>query len=340
MNYNKLDQPFVTSIIQKLVAKLDAEIIIEDEYRYAGAIIFKNGKRFFFKGNNIGINLTGASEIAKDKGYSHYFLKKFGYKTPENQTFFSKELNESLKIKRTIDDGYEFAKNLGFPVIVKPNDMSQGDLVTKVYNKKEYYIASRKILSQTNVMLVERFYNWQDYRVVVLNNKIVAAYQRLPLSVIGDGSSTIQELIEMKQKTFDNLNSNVIIETKDFRIKNKLKRQGLTFSSVLAKEREIYLLDNANLSTGGDAKDFTETIHEEYKKLAINITSNMGLRMSGIDIMTSSDITNNIEDYIIIEINSSPGLEHYFSIGNNQKKKVEDFYLEILTMLSSKKIRI
>ena len=92
------------------------------------------------------------------------------------------------------------------------------------------------------------------------------------------------------------------------------------------------ILDNANLSTGGMSYDFTTKIHTDYANLAINITKDMELRLCGVDILTS-DISKPISDYIIIEINSAPGLDNYASLGEEQVQIVDNLYLKILQSL-------
>ena len=321
--------PFVTEVIKKLATQIEATVLIEPEYAFVGQITFKNGKRTFFRNTRFEINNHASVAIVQDKGYASFFLKGLGYKVPEEQTFFSEQLCSKLIKKRNIDDGYAFAKNIGFPAIVKPNDLSKGILVAKVYNKDEYYETAQKIFLKTSVLLIQKFYSGNDYRVVVLDGEIVSAYQRMPLSVIGDGKSSILEIIEQKKKIILQENRDVTIDLDDFRIAAKLKKQGLTLNSVIPENTRIKILDNANLSSGGEAIDVTKEIHPDFQKLAISVTKDIGLRLGGVDIITS-DITQPMQDYVIIEINGAPGLEHYASIGEEQMKVVEELYLKIL----------
>ncbi|BDI20221.1 hypothetical protein ANSO36C_60230 [Nostoc cf. commune SO-36] len=182
---------------------------------------------------------------------------------------------------------------MGFPVIVKPINLSQGLFVTKVYNKQEYYQVAKKILQKTSGFIVERFYSGNDYRIVVLDDEVIAAYQRIPLFIIGDGKSSILDLMKQKQEYFIQNGRKEIIDFEDYRIKKNLRRRKLNFNTVIPKNNIIYLLDNANLSTGGEAVDFTEKIHPDFEKLAISITKDMELRLAGVDILTSdSNVTN------------------------------------------------
>lgn len=328
--------PFVTDILKKVAPLIGAELLIEPEYGFVGQIRFKNGKKMMFRGSNFNINRLGSVEIARDKGYSSFFLQTFGYRTPEGQTFFSEKLCQNLTVKRNIDDGFIYAQLLGFPVVLKPNNRSQGALVTKVYNKREYYRVARQIFRKSSVLLVQRFYQGRDYRVVVLDDEVISAYERIPLLVTGDGQSTIRELLERKQQQFIKNGRDTVIDTNDFRIKLKLRRQKLSFESAPQNNESVHLLDNANLSTGGEALDVTRSIHSDFYDLAVNITKDMGLRLCGVDIITN-DITLPLEDYVVIEINGAPGLDNYASIGREQSGVVEQLYLKILRGLESDK---
>lgn len=330
-------KPFVTNILKRVTPLIGAKLLLEPEYNFVGSVLFKNGKRTFYSNTGFSLNTIGAASIIKDKGYTKFFLNQFGYKTPKGKTFFSKKLNANLSVKRSIDDGYTYAISLGFPVILKPNTGSQGSMVTKVYNKKEYYSIARKILRKHSVLLVEKFCEGlSDYRVVVLDKKVISAYKRIPLSVIGDGKSSIKILLHKKKDEFEQNNRGADINLSDYRITENLKKQRLTLQSVLKKDMVVYLLDNANLSTGGVAIDYTKTIHNSYKKLAVSVTKDLGLRLCGVDIL-AKDITKPQKSYVILELNAAPGLDNYASIGKIQRDRVDKLYLEILKILEKEK---
>lgn len=325
--------PFVVSILQKVVGQIGAVLLIDPECKFVGHITFKNGKTTFFRSTQFNLNGFGAAEIAKDKGCSSFFLRNFGYRVPEGKTFFNDGLCQKISTLRNIDNGFDYAQFLGFPVIVKPLNLSQGTLVTKVYNKREYYQVAKKIFQLTSGLIVERFHGGNDYRIVVLDNEVLITYQRIPLCIVGNGKATIWELLQKKQ-FYLNQTGRRVIDLEDFRIQKKLKRQKLSFDTVLAKGKIVYVLDNANLSSGGEAVDLTEKIHPDFQELAINITKDMGLRLAGVDIITS-DITQPMEDYILIEVNGSPGLLNYASFGELQTQRVENLYLKVLQTMEN-----
>ena len=328
--------PFVAEILKKIAPEIGAELLIEPEYGFVGQVTFRSGKKMLFRGSNFNVNRLGSVEIARDKGYASFFLRSFGYKTPAGQTFFSDKLCRNLKIKRTIDDGFTYAQQLGFPVIVKPNNRSQGMLVAKVYTKRDYYRVAKQIFKKSAVLLVQKYHEGRDYRVVVLDDEVISAYERIPLLIQGDGYSTIRENLNQKQELFRKTGRDTVIDVDDFRIKLKLRRQKLSLDSVLPVGKSVYLLDNANLSAGGEAVDVTDSLHPSFQELAVRVTKDMGLRLCGVDILTD-DITIPLTDYVIVEINGAPGLDNYASIGQAQANVVEALYLKVLRALENDK---
>ncbi|MCZ2200922.1 cyanophycin synthetase [Cylindrospermopsis raciborskii] len=323
---------FTASILHKIATEIGAKILIEPEYELIGHITFRNGKRTVFRNTRFNINGFGSANLAQDKAFSNYFLGTLGYKVTEGKTFLSDKMCQKVASSRNIDEGWQYAQELGLPVIVKPLNLSSGVLVTKVYNENEYYEVAKKIFNVQSVLIVERFYLGNDFRILVLDNEVMAAYQRIPLSITGNGKSTILELLTIKREELVKTVQKISIDLGDFRIFKNLQKQNLTFESIVPPGVIVYLLDNANLSTGGQAVDMTDNIHPDFQQLAINITKDMGLRLAGVDILTP-DITQPLVDYTLLEVNSAPGLTHYASLGEKQRQQVEYLYRKILQEL-------
>ncbi len=331
--------PYLTKLVQKLAPKVGASFVVEPEWGVAGQIIYKNGTVRSLRFYSLDLNGVASSDIAKDKDYAKFFIKYNGYPVAPGETFFKDSWAKAIRSDRTLSQAKKYAQKLGYPVIIKPNSLSQGVGVSIAWNEKELEYGLRGIFKNDKIALLEKYLPGLDYRVVVLDHKIISAYERIPLSVSGDGKSTILSLLRKKQKDFIKSGRDTRIRFYDTRIKNRLLHQRLNLKSVLSQGEKIYLLDNANLSTGGDSKDVTKHIHPLFKKIAVTITKKMGLRMSGVDIMvTNGDITKKPakNGYYIIEINAAPGLDHYVTSGPGQMKIVEEMYLKVLKALGKK----
>jgi len=332
----KKESLLLGKLLARVAPKIGATVLLEPEWGIAGQITFKNGKRSYFRYNTLDLNPVGSADIAKDKDYANFFMRKLGYPViPDSKTFFRKDWAEAIGApKRNIDAAYKHAQKIGFPVVVKPNSGSQGKDVAFSSNKREFYRAARAVFRGDKIMVVERPVPGQDYRLVVLDNEVISAYARMPLTIVGDGRSTIASLMKRMKEEFEKEKRDTQIPLNDPRITEKLKSLGLSLRSVPKKNEEVQLLNNANLSTGGTSLDVTDQVHPAFKKFAVKLTKDMGLRLCGVDLMIDGDISAKPDRFHILEINAAPGLDHYARSGKAQEKIVEDLYTRVLKSLS------
>jgi D-alanine-D-alanine ligase-like ATP-grasp enzyme len=330
----KKESAILGPLLKKLGREIGARVLIEPEWGVVGQITFAGGRKSYFRYNTLDLNPVGASDIAKDKDYAAFFMKKMGYPVPIGRAFASPTWAAAIGSKKSNTAALQYAKRVGYPVVVKPNSGSQGFGVAVVHSEEELRRALSYVFKSDKVALVQKPVRGRDYRIVVLDGKIISAYERIPLSVAGDGATSIAGLLKKKQRQFVSEKRDTWIALDDPRIRAKLKMQGLRISSVPPRGVTIYLLDNANLSTGGDAIDVTNQLHSGYAKIAAQLTRDMGLRLCGVDIMTA-DITTTPKKYCVLEINAGPGLDHYVRTGAAQKKIVEDMYRMVLKSLAN-----
>lgn len=334
--------PYLTNLIKKLAPKVGARVVLEPEWQRVGQIIYPNGVISSFSGYLLDLNNLGSAQISSDKDHAKFFMAKLCYPIAEGKTIFSDAWAKEMKSSRKIPYAINYAKHLGYPVMVKPNSKSHGLGVCSVWNKSELVAALRAVFKEDRVAIVERYLPGRDYRIVVLDGEVISAYERLPLSVTGDGRHSILALLKKKQQSKDFTERDIKIDFSDRRIKLKLRRQGFSFKTILGKGQKVCLLDNANLSSGGDAIPVAR-IHPGFIAIAAKLTKDMGLRFCAVDIMvTRGDISKNPKDskecrYYIIETNVAPGLVgHYVKGRARQKKLVEGMYLKILKALGKK----
>jgi D-alanine-D-alanine ligase-like ATP-grasp enzyme len=323
-------QQLLMPLLVSAARKLNLDILVEPSRGMYGVLKFQNNRKYYLKDINLNINSANSASLAKNKAATSFFLREFGYNVPD----FTIIRHEKHCLKQFIDDtclnGYNYAQNIGFPVILKPNDMSQGRLIFKAHDEKEYFDAASEIVGQCNFGLVQKFYPGNDYRVVVLGDKILSVYRRVPFNVEGNSLSNIANLILQKQQLFSLSGRDTQISTDDPRISSKLRNQGLSLDSVPRLGEIVFLQDISNLSVGGETIELTAEIHESYAKLAINIARDMNLALCGIDIITNDITKVDNGSYIILEVNSSPGLDNYAFEGKMQEEYVENLYLKVL----------
>ena len=182
-------------------------------------------------------------------------------------------------------------------------------------------------------MIVEEFIEGRDYRVLVIDNKVIAVAQRIPAHVVGNGQNSIEELIYIENSTPNRGKCHekplTKIEIDDVTI-DILQKQGYDLKSIPKGNEKVLLKPGSNLSTGGIAIDCTDKIHPQHRELAIRAASTIGLDIAGIDI-TCKDISIPIAKGTggVIEVNAAPGLGcTYIHLG-----KSRDVGRDIVNML-------
>ncbi len=335
----KPERLVLAKMLKRLATRIGARVTLEPNWQIAGQIRYpakagKAGIHRYFRYNTVDLNPVGSADISKDKDYATFFMRRMGYPTIPGKAFFSDEWCKTIGSYRNIDAGYRYAKKLGFPVIMKPNSGSQGVGISLVHNKQEFLRAMKYIFRNDKIALIQKPVHGRDYRIVVLDKAVISAYERIPLNVAGNGRSTVRQLLTKKAREFLASSRDTQIKIDDPRIANKLKRKKMNMRSVPVRGERVYLLDNANLSSGGDSIDVTKEIHPEFKNIAVKLTKDMGLRLCGVDLMIEGSITNKPAQYWVIEINAAPGLDHYVKTGKAQQKIVENLYLKVLKSMS------
>lgn len=321
-----------TTMVADLAREIGLDVHVEPNYGYVGQIRRPDGKTFYFRNTSFDLNGQGAADNAKDKGYAAYFMERMGYPVPRGDVFYSDEWALQVKSGKDSRAACGFADVLGYPVIVKPNSKSQGMGVEKVHSQEDLMRGLDVVFNTIHdrVAVVQEYIPGDDYRIVVLDDEVIAAYRRSPLTVIGDGLHTIGELLLQKQQKFIQMGRDTVIKLDDPKMLRKLHRANLGVETVLPENSEKTLLDNANLSSGGDADDVTDQMHPTFKEMAIRLSRDMGLRYSGVDVITQQDVSSAIDAYHVIEINAAPGLDYYVEMGDRQRTAVRDMYKKVL----------
>ena len=229
----------------------------------------------------------------------------------------------------------EAVKEIGFPAVTKPVDGNHGRGITTRINTLEQarngFFEAKKISED---VILEQFIKGNDYRFLVINFKLVAVAERTPAMVLGDGTSTINELVNEINMDFHRGDGHERALTKislDAGTESILMENNLTLNSVLPVGEILYLKETANLSTGGTAKDVTDMVHPANVFLAERIARLMNLDICGIDII-AQDVKNPITEKngAVIEVNSGPGFRMHLSPVKGMAINVAEPLLDML----------
>ncbi|MFM8637206.1 MAG: cyanophycin synthetase family protein, partial [Betaproteobacteria bacterium] len=215
------------------------------------------------------------------------------------------------------DEAWAIAERIGLPVVVKPQDGSQGRGVTVNISSREQLDAAFATAAAIGGVLVEKFLPGSDFRLLVVGDRLVAAARRDPPHVIGDGKHTVRQLVELVNADPRRGTGHATSLTKirfDDIAKARLVQQDLTPESVPEKGRRVVLRNNANLSTGGSATDVTDDVHPEVAARAVDAARMVGLHVCGVDVVCET-VQRPLEDQAggIVEVNAAPGLRMHLN---------------------------
>lgn len=263
-------------------------------------------------------------ELASDKESTKQILREAGIPVPRGTVVnYLDELEEAIQ-----EVG-------GYPIVIKPVDGNHGRGITidiKTWEQAEEAYDAAKEVSKS--VIIERYYQGRDHRVLVVNGKVVAVAERVPAHVVGNGKSTIQELIDEtnsdpnRGEGHQNILTKITLDRTSWQL---LERQGYTLETVLPKGEICYLRATANLSTGGIAVDRTDDIHPENIWLAQRVAKVIGLDIAGIDVVTA-DITKPLRevDGTIVEVNAAPGFRMHVAPSKGIARNVAAPVMEML----------
>jgi cyanophycin synthetase len=247
-----------------------------------------------------------AEAIAQDKDLTKKLLAAAGVPVPTGR-----EVSDA-------EDAWKAACEIGLPVVVKPNDGNQGKGVTVNITTREQLVGAYEVAREfRNTILVERYMPGNDFRLLVVGDKMVAAARRDPPKVVGDGVLTIAQLVDQvnldPRRGSGHSTSLTKIRFDDI-ARSCLATQGLTDESVPVKGQRVNLRNNANLSTGGSATDVTDDVHPEVAARAVAAAHMVGLDICGVDVVCDS-ILRPIEEQGggVVEVNAAPGLRMHLS---------------------------
>ena len=336
-NQNKSQkQSFMADILNKACDQIGAELLMGPKLGASGQICFPDNKRVSFFNCCFDINGYGSSLIARNKGLARLVLEKEGIRFPQG-AYFSLEMDRyrGLNLIDLNSQILAYANNLGFPVMLKGADLHRGTCVYKADNEKELLTNLSLVWAATDYLVLEKYLDLRSYRLLVFDGEIVAAYEKVPLSIIGDGKKTVRELIDQLQDNDLKINLDDSVDKLGGLVRENLNKLNIKMDQVIDNGRRIPLLDTCNISTGGQAIDCIKTINKDFVVYVSKIMKILNLRFAGIDILSSGVETGSKNAYLL-EINSSPSLETYGKLGDEQREKIQGLIKKII--LEMKKI--
>jgi len=239
-------------------------------------------------------------ELASDKEETNKILGSLGLPVPRQQLVSSQT------------DALKAARRLGGPVVLKPYNGNHGRGITiNISGDDEIRAAFDAAREHSRSVIVETFQPGDDHRLLVINGELVAATRRTPGHVVGDGRSTIAQLVEVVNQDPRRGVGHEKVLTRlelDREANLMMERVGYTEASVPKDGEVVFLRSTANLSTGGTATDVTDIIHPDNRDMAVRAVRAIGLDVGGVDFI-SPNIAESYKSIggAICEVNAAPG---------------------------------
>lgn len=266
---------------------------------------------------------TIAVDIAGDKEETKALLDAAEIPVPKGVTIHNEE-----ELQKAIN-------YIGFPSVIKPVDGNHGKGATTNINSKEMAeIAFLAAKNYSRNVIYEKFIKGFDFRLLVINHKFICAALRTPASVVGNGKSTIKELIDETNKDerrgFGHEKVLTQISIDNFTL-TMISNAGYTLDSVLKPGEQLLLKPTANLSTGGTSTDVTEEVHSANIFMAERISKIIGLDICGIDVM-APDLKNPITENggAVLEVNAAPGFRMHLEPTEGLPRNVAEPVIDML----------
>lgn len=241
-----------------------------------------------------------AVELASDKEETNKILGALGLPVPRQELVQSE------------DAALRAARRLGVPVVTKPYNGNHGRGISIRLSSDEEIIAGFNAAREhSRSVIVENFLEGDDHRLLVVNGELVAATRRTPGHVVGDGVSSIAQLVDIVNQDPRRGIGHEKVLTRlelDAQATMMMDRLEYTAQTIPVAGEIVYLRSTANLSTGGTATDVTDIIHPDNRDMAVRAIRAIGLDVGGVDFLS----TNIAESYKLIgggicEVNAAPG---------------------------------
>lgn len=247
-----------------------------------------------------------AVDIACNKELTKKMLDEAAIPVPSGDL-----VTEAEELERVI-------RKIGYPIVLKPLDGNHGKGSSINVNDLETAkIGLQHAQQYSNRVIVEKYITGYDFRVLVINHKMVAAARRVPAHIVGDGELNIRQLIDKENLDprrgygHENVLTEILVDKDTNELLEKLN---YTLDTIPQKGEVVYLKSTANLSTGGTSIDVTDMIHPENVTMCERISKIVGLDVCGIDIM-AENLTQPLKESggAILEVNAAPGFRMHLA---------------------------
>ncbi len=242
--------------------------------------------------------LTTAVAMSRcdDKSTTHRVLRQAGLRVPEQVKV--KDEHQALAF---LEDHQS--------VVVKPARGEQGaGISVDIRDLDALRRAIDDARSLCDTVIVEEYVSGADLRIIVIGEDVVAAAERRPAQVLGNGRDSVKTLIEKQSRRREAATGGESKIALDGETKRCVEEAGYSLESVLPENERLVVRKTANLHTGGTIHDVTDKLHPTLRTAAIDAARALDIPVTGLDLIVPA---TDGPDYAIIEANERPGLANH-----------------------------
>lgn len=254
-----------------------------------------------------------SGQITRCKDITYKLLRVHGLPTPQTECFYNKSYDKAQAEKQL--------GSLAYPIILKDSQGSQSvGVFPFIGNPADALVVLEEKLPRYRSMVAQEMVFGKEYRLLVLDEKVIGALEIIPTFAMGDGVSTIRNIMEAGQRPSERR-----IEF-DEKLVQLLKEQGVTLESIMPENEIAYIRKIFNTGEGWQARDVTDDVHPDIEKICVAASKVVGKFLVGIDVMCDDISKSPTEQaFNIIEINGKPDLYiHYNPTHGQTRNVVED----------------
>lgn len=213
---------------------------------------------------------------------------------------------------QTVEQAQRFAQSFGYPVVLKPENASQGrGIYADIRDAAELARCFEEAARDHAILLVERHIPGDHYRVDFMGEALIKAVRRRAPQVTGDGTSTVRQLIDVLNRDPERLDphSSKKVVALDADLDRCLSKQDMTLDGVPERGRTLYLKSISNLSRGGDQVHVEDRVHPDNYALCRQIGRILRLDVLGVDLLSPDlAVPWHANGAVICEVNAQPQL--------------------------------
>jgi hypothetical protein len=257
------------------------------------SVTFGAGRCSWYPQNN-----ATASSLATDKYFASIILERAGVPTLGGRYFFLHDRHRAHRPPgHERSDALEYFRQLGGSAFAKPLTGSRGDFAQAVHDEASFLEYLAEVSRYYDSVLVQPIVSGNEHRIFLLDDDVVYGARKRPPSLVGDGSSTIQDLLARH---------NAALQSRGLSAAAMAAESGDTLGLVLPKGERWEIPGRMNLSAGGAMALETPGGDSVAMALARRAARALGLRVAAVDLFTDTEAGP--DAVWVIEVYSNPSI--------------------------------